>query len=518
MKNFFFTIIFLFTACFIGQAQKTKDTTDEKLDALTQQNQYLDELVNNWYVKQSLTENDHTSVNTFTDKTPKIIPDSVYIKRLYKLPTVVPMTYNKVVKQWIQFYTKNTASRRYLLGISQYYMPIIEQILDKYNLPLELGYLPIIESALNPRARSHSGAVGLWQFMYPTGKMYGLEINSYVDERMDVLKSTEAAAKYLRDMYKIFGNWTLSIAAYNSGAGNVKKAIKRSGGKTNFWDIYPYLPRETRGYIPAYIAALYSMNYYKEHNIIPKKIDMDMLTDTVMIKKKLNLKQVAEYLKIDFDKLATLNPQYKRNIIPGNVKPYPLRLPFDKVSDFLNSENEIYKYKDSIYLNDQVSLISPAKSNRPYNNYNYSPPSTKHRKKLYYTVKSDDTYSNIAEWYDCSVNDLKYWNKTRSTRLQIGQKIAVWIPAKKYAHYQKINKMTIEQKTNTNIPTIHKKPVVKPDKNKYVVYKIKSGDNLWTVAKKFDGISANDIQKINGFSDEDVRDLKIGQEIIVKKK
>ncbi len=518
IMRYLFTLIFLSLSFFIN-AQKKQDTTSENYDALTQQSQYLDDLVNNWYVKRSLSENDHTTVSQNAGITQNNnIPDSVYINRLYKLPTVVPMTYNKIVKQWIQFYSKNTASRRYLLGISQYYMPLIEQILDKYDLPLELGYLPIIESALNPRARSRSGAVGLWQFMYPTGKMYGLEINSYVDERMDVLKSTEAAAKYLRDMYKIFGDWTLSIAAYNSGAGNVKKAIKRSGGKTNFWEIYPYLPRETRGYIPAYIAALYSMNYYKEHNIVPKKIDMNIITDTVMIKKKLNLRQVSDYLKIDYEELANLNPQYKRDIIPGNFKAYPLRLPFNKVSDFLNSEDEIYKYKDSIYLNEQVSLISPSKSDRPYTNYNYTPPSTNGKKKLYYHVKAGDTYSNIAEWYDCSVNDLKYWNRTRSTKLQIGQKITIWVPVKKYSHYQKIDKMNSEQKQKTNIPRINKKPIVKPDKKKYIVYKIKQGDNLWTISKKYDGISANDIQKINGFSDKDVRDLKVGQEIIIKKK
>ena len=518
MKKIFITILFLIVSIFAVNAQKKQDPITEDFDALTQQTKYLDELVNNWYVKRSLTEKDYTTTNNTVKISSETISDSVYIHRLYKLPTVVPMSYNSTVKQWIQFYSKNTASRRYLLGISQYYMPFFEQILDKYDLPLELGYLPIIESALNPRARSRSGAVGLWQFMYPTGKMYGLEINSYVDERMDVIKSTEAAARYLRDMYKIFGDWTLSIAAYNSGAGNVKKAIKRSGGKTNFWDIYPYLPRETRGYIPAYIAALYSMNYYKEHHIIPKKIDMDMLTDTVMINEKLNLHQVSEYLNIDYEKLATLNPQYKRDIIPGNFKPYPLRLPFKNVSDFLNSEDEIYKYKDSIYLNEQVCLITPAKSDRPYTNYNYTPPSKNGKKKLYYTIKTGDTYSNIAEWYDCSVNDLKYWNNTRSTKLQIGQKVAVWVPIKKYARYQKVNKMSSEQKTKTNIPTIHNKPIIKPDKNKYVVYKIKSGDNLWVISKKFEGVSANDIQKINGFSDEDVRDLKIGQEIIIKKK
>lgn len=518
MNKYFIITAFLISTFSVISAQKQEDTTSANFEAITQQTQYLDNLVNNWYVKRSLTEKDYTYDDNSENTASEIIPDSVYIERLYKLPTVVPMTFNKTVKQWILFYCKNTASRRYLLGISKYYLPYFEQILDKYNLPLELGYLPIIESALNPRARSRSGAVGLWQFMYPTGKMYGLEINSYVDERMDVLKSTEAAAKYLRDMYKIFGDWTLSIAAYNSGAGNVKKAIKRSGGKTNFWEIYPYLPRETRGYIPAYIAALYSMNYYKEHNIIPKKINMDMVTDTVLINKKLNLHQVSEFLKLDFDELATLNPQYKRNIIPGNVKPYPLRLPFNKVSEFLNSEEEIYKYKDSIYLKEQVSLISPSKSDRPYRNYNYTPPSKNGKKKLYYRIKSGDTYSNIAEWYDCSVNDLKYWNNTRSTKLQIGQKIAVWVPTKKYAHYQKIDKMSPEQKIKTNIPTIHNKPIVKPNKKKYIVYKIKSGDNLWSISKKFDGISADDIQKINGFNDEDARDLKIGQEIIIKKK
>ncbi len=509
-------IITLFTNTY---AQKITSVVIEPDSALTQQSAYLDQLVHNWYVKRSLSEKDYSEISKDTvDASPLVLPDSVYIERLSKLPTVVPMTFNKIVKQWIKFYSKNTASRRYLIGISEYYQPFFEQILDKYNLPLELAYLPIIESALNPRARSRSGAVGLWQFMYPTGKMYGLEINSYVDERMDVLKSTEAAAGYLRDMYNIFSDWTLSIAAYNSGAGNVKKAIKRSGGKTDFWEIYPYLPRETRGYIPAYIAALYSMNYYKEHHIVPKKIDMDMLTDTVHISKKLNIRQVSDYLNINYDDLALLNPQYKHDIIPGNVKTYPLRLPLDKVSAFLDAEDSIYTYKDSIYLNEQVSLISPSKSDRPYRNYNYTPPSTKGKKKLYYTIKSGDTYSNIAEWYDCSVNDLKYWNKTRSTKLRIGQKVTVWVPSKKYNHYKKINAMSLAQKEKTNVPQKSTSKIVNPDTKKYVTYKIKSGDNLWNIAKRFNGVSAADIQNINGFSDEDARDLKIGQKIIIKKK
>ena len=520
MKTKIYLIILSFIFINYSNAQKINNSEKDDFDALAQQTQYLDQLVNNWYVKRSLSDDkDYTKYDDKSD-TKIIMSDSLYIERLFKMPTIVPMSFNDKVKKWIEFYTRNTATRRYMLGMSEYYMPFFEETFDRYNLPIELKYMAIIESALNPRARSRSGAVGLWQFMYPTGKMYGLEINSYVDERMDVLKSTDAAARYLRDMYKIFGDWNLSIAAYNSGAGNVKKAIRRSGGKTDFWEIYPYLPKETRGYIPAYIAALYSMTYYKEHNIVPKKVDMKIVTDTVMINKKLHLKQVSEYLKIDFEKLTILNPQYKQHIIPGHYKPYPLRLPFEKISDFLVSEEEIYKYKDSLYLTDQVKIIKASKDDRPYiSNYNYSPPSNKGKKKLYYNIKSGDTYSNIAEWYDVSTNDLKYWNNTRSTKLQIGQKVEVWVPASKYSHYSKINTMNVKQKDITNIPTKKTKSnIVKPDKNKHIVYTIKSGDNLWSIAKKYSGTSAENIKQINSFSDDDLRSLKIGQTIIIKNK
>jgi membrane-bound lytic murein transglycosylase D len=227
-----FIILFIFTFL-SGKAQKLGDTENEEFDALNQQTEYMNELVNNWYVKRSIQEDNTININEYSG-TPILVSDSVYIQRLFGLPTVVEMSFNENVKKWIEFYTKNTASRRYMLGISEYYMPYFEEIFAKYDLPLELKYMSIIESALNPRAKSRSGAVGLWQFMYPTAKMYGLEINSYVDERMDVLKSTDAAARYLRDMYKIFGDWNLAIAAYNSGAGSVKKAILRSGGKTEY--------------------------------------------------------------------------------------------------------------------------------------------------------------------------------------------------------------------------------------------------------------------------------------------
>jgi len=529
MKTFITIIITLLTINIYAQ-EKNINTQPEDFDILAQQLEYVDQLVNDWYTKRSgINNTDNIIKPPFIKDTVKhvVIADSVYIKRLYNLPTIIPISYNDKVKKWIRIYTRNNTFRRNLLGRIDFYLPIFEEVFDRYDLPIELKYMAIIESGLNPRARSRSGAVGLWQFMYPTGKMYGLEINSYVDERMDLLKSTDAAARYLRDMYKIFGDWQLSIAAYNSGAGNVRKAIRRSGGKTDFWEIYPFLPKETRGYIPAYIAALYIVNYYHEHNIIPNKIDMIVATDTVTISKKLHLKQVSEYLNIDYDQLAVLNPQYKRQIIPGQFKPYSLRLPIDKVSYFLASEQDIYKYKDTIYLTEQVTLVEPSKTKGGYRDYSkgYTPPTKAGKKKLQYTIKSGDTYSNIAEWYDVSAKDLQYWNNVKSNKLQIGQKINVWVKKDKYAHYKKIDKMSRAKKDETNIPSnansttsSEKRIFTKPNKSKHVTYKIKSGDNLWTIAKKYSGISAENIKEINGFKNEDLRSLKVGQEIIIKNK
>ncbi len=523
--RFFFILIIIIYSTLAGYTQKRKKYSSlNDIDALTQQVEFLDLLVNNWYVKRSKININNQLIQK--NNLPEVdveTPDSIYVKRLFNLPTLIPLTFNKEVKKWINVYTRNNAFRRKLLGMTHYYLPFFEQTFDKYDLPLELKYMAIIESGLNPRARSRAGAVGLWQFMFPTGKMYGLEINSYVDERMDVLKSTDAAARYLRDMYKIFGDWNLSIAAYNSGAGNVKKAIRRSGGKTDFWEIYPFLPKETRGYIPAFIAALYTVNYYQDHNITPDSINMYLVSDTVMINKKLHLKQVSEFLNIDHELLTTLNPQYKREIIPGQFKEYPLRLPIENIGQFISAGEQIYKYKDSIYLTSQVSLVEPSKSNKAYKDYSkyYTPPTKKGKKKLLYTIKPGDTYSNIGEWYDVSAKDLQYWNNVRSSKLQIGQKIEVWVNANKYSHYKKINSMSREKKEETNIPSsnTHKeKTFVKPNKNIHITYKIKSGDNLWTIAKKYSGISAENIKKINGFTDEDLRALKVGQEIIIKKK
>ena len=306
----------------------------------------IDSLLSLWYIKNTMDSKEMRST-VDSDALPVFYSDSIYEACLKQIPTTFPLVYNQKVKDWIEMYIRRG---KYLmpmiLGMSQYYFPMIEPVFDKYDIPLELKYLTIVESALNPRAVSRAGATGLWQFMYGTGKMYGLEINSLIDDRRDPAKETEAAAKFLKDLYNIYGDWALVIAAYNCGPGNVNKAIKRSGGKTNFWDIYKYLPMETRGYVPAFISVNYLMNFYKQHNYTPVQVQMPAYSDTVMVSQKLHLGQVSEMLGISMDLLRDLNPQYKKDIIPGQLKPEPLRLPADLSVKFADQEKEIYAYKD----------------------------------------------------------------------------------------------------------------------------------------------------------------------------
>jgi len=271
--------------------------------------------------------------------------DQVYIERLKRLPTVIEMPYNKVVRKFIDRYTgrlRHTVS--FMLGAQNFYMPIFEQALEAYELPLELKYLPVIESALNPTARSRVGATGLWQFMLTTGKDYGLTVNSLIDERRDPIKSSYAAARYLRHLYNRFGDWALAIASYNCGPENVEKAITRSNGNTDYWQIYPYLPAETRGYVPAFIAANYIMTYYCEHNIPAMKCELPERTDTVMLSRDVHLGQIAAVCDIDMDELKELNPQYRTPVVCGASAPATLRLPLDKMKTFLEKENEVYNY------------------------------------------------------------------------------------------------------------------------------------------------------------------------------
>ena len=315
----------------------------------------LDSLMNLYMSKTYLSQDSDcqtTAENPMFDK-------EVYINRLRRLPTVIELPYNEVVQKFIDRYSGRLRhSVSYMLGACNFYMPIFEEALDAYDLPLELKYLPIIESALNPKAVSRVGATGLWQFMLVTGKQYGLEVNSLVDERRDPVKASYAAAHYLKDLYKIFGDWSLVIASYNCGPENVNKAIHRAGGKKDYWHIYPYLPRETRGYVPAFIAANYIMSYYSQHNICPLRTTLPAKTDTVMVNRNVHLEQIAAVLDIDIDMLRTLNPEYRRDIVPGQTKSSAIKLNLNDATRFIDNQDSIYNYNTAELLNkrDEVSV------------------------------------------------------------------------------------------------------------------------------------------------------------------
>ena len=307
----------------------------------------LDSLLNLYMSKTYLEEDDCN----MRDINP-VYSKEDYINRLLRLPTVMEMVHNEVVQKFIDRYSGRLRhSISYMLGASNFYIPIFEEALEAYQLPLELKYLPIIESALNPKAVSRVGASGLWQFMIGTGKQYGLQVNSLVDERRDPIKSSYAAARYLSDLYKIFGDWNLVIAAYNCGPENINKAIRRSNGNKDYWEIYPYLPKETRGYVPAFIAANYIMTYYSLHNICPMSTRLPAKTDTVMVNKNVHLEQVAEVIGINIDLLRSLNPMYRRDIIPGATEPYALRLPLTEIGKFIDLQDSVYNYKVDELLN-----------------------------------------------------------------------------------------------------------------------------------------------------------------------
>ncbi|KAF5084295.1 Transglycosylase SLT domain protein [anaerobic digester metagenome] len=383
----------------------------------------LDSLLNLWYIQQALDTNnfvdgvDIDSVGIHSN-----IPDSVYINRLAQINSIIDLPFNSIVRSYINVYTQKKRDRvEVMLGLTDYYFPIFEEILDLYQLPTELRMLPVIESALNPRAVSRVGATGLWQFMYGTGRMYKLTINSYVDERRDPIASSHAAARFLKDLYSIYKDWTLVIAAYNCGPGNVNKAIRRSGGKRNYWDIYYYLPRETRGYVPAFIAATYALTYHKEHNLNPIAMNLPLVSDTIMVNDMLHLNQVAEVLNMPISTLRDLNPQYKMDIIPAKGKSYVLRIPMESVGQYIDNEQKIFAYKDSVYFNPN-NRIDPAKFK---SSYQYDVPSGS--KKLVYRVKEGDVLGTIARRHGVSVSQLRSWNNIRGNIIRVGQKLTIYV-------------------------------------------------------------------------------------------
>ena len=403
------------------------DGKQEVIDVPEAMDYAVDSLLNLYYSRTYLKLDSDCN---FRDENPTY-PKEVYIERLSRLPNVMEMPYNEIVQKFIDRYTGRLRhSVSYMLGASNFYTPIFEEALEAYGIPLELKYLPVIESALNPRATSHAGAAGLWQFMVATGKQYGLEINSLVDERRDPIKSSYAAAQYLKDLYKIFGDWNLVIAAYNCGPDNINKAIHRANGEADYWKIYPYLPRETRGYVPAFIAANYVMNYYCEHNICPMRTTLPLKTDTVVVNKDIHLQQIAEVCGVDIDELRTLNPQYRRDIVNGNNKPSVIRIPASATNTFIANEDSIYKYKaETLFTRRslvEVDNRTQASSSSRKSSTRKSSARRRSRSRVKrVTIRKGDTLSEIAERNHTTVKKLRQLNGIRGNNIRAGKKIRV---------------------------------------------------------------------------------------------
>ena len=339
-------------------------------------------------------------------------PDSVYIERLERMNSPLNLPYNNVVRSYIIKYSERYRSQmQKIIGLCSYYFPIFEETLDRYGLPLELEAMAIIESNLNPRAKSPAGAVGLWQFTFNAGRAYGLQIDSFVDERMDLRASTDAAARYLRDAYNVFGDWALAICAYNCGFGGVRKAIARSGGKTAYWDIYPFLPKETRYYVPAMVGALYAIRYHKELGIKPVACHLPAATDTVEVRGKLHLRQVQDLVGTELGLLRDLNPQYKHDVIPDDGKTHILLIPAEDALKYIAQGDSIQRHKAEVYMSPSV-MKSIANNGTG--------------ETIVYKVKQGDNLGLIAKKYGVSVAKLKQWNSLKSDLIRPGQKIYIY--------------------------------------------------------------------------------------------
>lgn len=407
MKNILLgiTLAFFFTNI---QAQTVQEETLVFPESMQSD---MDSLYWDWQSKYLISIDENCQM---TSSNP-VISDSIYIDRLSRIPSVIEMPFNDIVKKHIEAYTGRLRNKvSFMLAAANFYMPLFEEALDTYDLPIELKYLPIIESALNPKALSRQRASGLWQFMLRTGKIYGLDNNTLVDERRDPVKSTWAAVRYLKDLYNIYNDWSLVLAAYNCGPGNVNKAIRRAGGETDYWKIYPFLPKETRGYVPGFIAANYVMTYYCEHGICPMDSQLPAISDTIHINKDLHLQQVASVCNIDIEQLRSLNPQFKKDIIPGNNKAYALQLPNNTANIFIEREDSIYAYEAKKYLNKRRTVAVSEAS---------TPKNAKGAK--YHKIRKGDTLGGIARKYGVSVRQLRDLNGIRGNNITAGKNLRI---------------------------------------------------------------------------------------------
>ena len=470
------------TAIFSAGTLKAAEPLEAARDTLTDNSMVIiesveneaDTILSNWFL-QEYTDMDSLCISQSHNIE---YPDSVYIERLSTLPTVIDMPYNQVVKEYITLYTERRRKLvESLLGFGLYYFPIFEQALEKEGLPLELKYLPVIESALRPDAVSRAGATGLWQFMLATSKILGLEVNSLIDERRSPIASSEAAAKYLKQLYNMYNDWHLAIAAYNCGPGNINKAIHRSGGKKDYWSIYHLLPRETRGYVPAFIAANYIMNYYDKHNICPvQKTDIPLITDTIEMNERVHLQQIAAVLNTPIEMLRELNPQYRYDIVPGDIKPCHIIMPLNMTYAFIDSKDTILNYQAEQYARQKT--VQPSSYESSANGYKY------------HKIRPGETLGSIALRYHTTVSALKRMNGLRSSTIRAGKYLKVGI---KYASSSQTEDKTIT-KTDANGETV-----------KY--YKVASGDTLGGIAMRY-GIKTENLKRANNLSSSLI---KVGQ-------
>ena len=497
----------------VDSLQERKYLESETLQAIMEGNEeepftysleVTDSLVNLWYENSRITDFDAVhdydmdSVRFSSD-----VPDSVLVQRLADMNSFITLPFNETVKNYMILYAeRRSGSLSRVLGLSKYYFPIFESAFLKYDLPQELKYMAIIESMLNPVATSRAGARGMWQFMYNTAKIYGLHVDSFIDERLDVEMAVDAAARYLKDSYEMFGDWALAISSYNCGAGNVTKAIRRAGGSRDFWDIYPFLPRETRGYVPAFVGAMYAMTYYREYGIVPDDVGLPAQTDTFQITRKLHFSQINEVVGVPLEDLKNLNPKYTHDIIPGTAKDMcVLNLPYNWVTAFMEAD------QDSLYNHRLAELISE--------DVQKAADTRKTQERITYRVKSGDYLGRIASRYNVSVSKLKEWNNLRSSNIRVGQVLYIYTngysPSKTAA-----TSASSTSSSGTASAKASSTAVAKPvdASSGKTVITVKSGESLYIIAKRYPGVSAQNIMDANGLTSANI---KPGQKLIIPK-
>ena len=467
----------------IGPEEYTTDVTDSLMDI--------------WYTHQMAINAQDDFYDMDSVRFASNVPDEVYIERLKKMNSFIQIPYNDIVRNYIIMYSEKMSKRMpYMLGLCKYYMPIFEEMFDKYEIPIELKAMAIIESAMNPRAESRVGAKGMWQFMYTTAKSYGLHVDSFVDERMDPVKSCEAAALYLADAYNMFGDWNLAIASYNCGAGNVQKAIRRAGSR-NFWDIWPYLPRETRTYVPAFVGALYTLEFYKEHGLKPESMVMPTAVDTLVIRKQLHLKQVSEITGAPLEELKNLNPQYRHEIIPGHEREYILRIPYQYTGSFIENEDTIYKHKAAIFF-DPVAIKKIKDGGDGV--------------RIVHKVKNGEYLGKIASKYHVSVAKIKKWNNLKNDNIRVGQSLVIYRGGSGPSTAQ-TSSSSSSSKSSTTASSSSQSSSSKSGTSgdTKITYTVKKGDSLGKIAEAH-GVGLSKLKEWNGLKTDKIA---VGQRLTI---